>query len=418
MAGVARDERGSLRAMLSRVVGQDRVVARLRAAIARDRMPHAYLFAGPPGAPLGDTALALAAAVNCPVAPGEGCDHCDSCSKIVAGIHPDVVVLVREGAAQIVPIENVRAQVIARLGLPPHEGLVRVFIVEEATAMAPPAANALLKTLEEPPRRTLFVLCTTAPEQLLPTIRSRCQRLRFGAAAALPVDVDPASARRAVAALADELGERRGAPIGLPARIAETKGDAVPVIVVAAAHRLHARARAAAASGDAAAARRDARRAELVQSWQLAMSVHNVNAQLAIEALMVQLGARVAVNDGRRRRARGRRGRWMMAAGVRCAWWRRRRGRGERETDGGPTTAAADGGEPDAGSRTPEAGDRRPEAADRRPDAGDRSPEAADRSPEAADRRPEAGDRRPEAGDRRPEAGDRRPEAGRPQAGS
>src|SRR5580692_9757117 len=133
--------------MLTRLVGQERVVALLRGAIERDRMPHAYLFAGPPGAPMRDTALALAAAVNCAVAPGDGCGACDSCERIAAGIHPDVVVLVREGAAQIVPIENVRAQVIARLGVPPHEGLVRVFVVEEATAMAPPAANALLKTL-------------------------------------------------------------------------------------------------------------------------------------------------------------------------------------------------------------------------------------------------------------------------------
>src|SRR5437660_264263 len=94
------------------------------------------------------------------------------------------------GAANIVPIESVRAQVIARIALPPHEANVRVFVVEEATSMAPPAANALLKTLEEPPARTLFVLCTTAPEQLLPTIRSRCQRVRFAAGA---VGADDAS---------------------------------------------------------------------------------------------------------------------------------------------------------------------------------------------------------------------------------
>jgi DNA polymerase-3 subunit delta' len=249
-------------------------------------VPHAYLFAGPPGAPMRDTALALAAAVNCAVAPGDGCGACDSCERIAAGIHPDVVVLVREGAAQIVPIENVRNQVIARMGLPPHEGLVRVFVVEEATALAPPAANALLKTLEEPPRRTLFVLCTTAPEQLLPTIRSRCQRVRFAAGAALPADADADRAAR-VAALADEIAD--GPAFGLPARVAEHKGDAVPVIV-AAAQRLHGRARAAAAAGDAALARREARRAELVQSWQLAMAVHNANPQLAIEALLVQLG--------------------------------------------------------------------------------------------------------------------------------
>src|SRR5262245_64674900 len=127
-----------------------------------------------------DTALALACALNCGTNRGEGCGECEACSKIIGGIHPDVGTLVREGAANIVPIESVRNQVIGRIALPPHEALTRVFIVEEATSMAPPAANALLKTLEEPPARTLFVLCTTAPEQLLPTIRSRCQRVRFG----------------------------------------------------------------------------------------------------------------------------------------------------------------------------------------------------------------------------------------------
>jgi DNA polymerase III delta' subunit len=167
--------------------GQERAVAQLRRSIERGRVPHAYLFSGPPGAPLGDAAIALAMALSCQRAPGDGSDAdpdgmCSACAKIASGIHPDVVTLVREGAAQIVPIESVRNQVIARVGYPPHEGELRVFIVEEATALAPPAANALLKTLEEPPSRTLFMLCTTAPDQLLPTIRSRCQRVRFAAA--------------------------------------------------------------------------------------------------------------------------------------------------------------------------------------------------------------------------------------------
>ena len=272
--------------MLSRVTGQDRVIALLRRAIERGRVPHAYLFSGPPGAPLVDAAMALASAVNCRTQPGEGCGACDACAKIAGGFHPDVVTLVREGAAQIVPIENVRNQVIARMGMPPHEGAVRVFIVEEATALAPPAANALLKTLEEPPARTLFVLCTTAPEQLLPTIRSRCQRVRFGAGGPIAADADPARAER-IAALADELASDEPG-FGLPARIAEGKGDAIPVLI-AAAQRLHARARDAAARDDAPSARRAALRAETVMSWHVALSIHNANAQLAIEALMVKL---------------------------------------------------------------------------------------------------------------------------------
>jgi DNA polymerase III delta' subunit len=265
--------------------GQDRVVGLLRRAIERSRVPHAYLFSGPVGAPLVDTALAFAAALNCQRGGGEACGECDPCSKIVGGIHPDVVTLVREGAAQIVPIESVRSQVIARIGLPPHEADVRVFIIEEATAMAPPAANALLKTLEEPPARTLFVLCTTAPEQLLPTIRSRCQRVRLGGGVGL-VDADPVRADR-IAKLGAELAGERHDPT-LPVRVAEGKGDAAPVLV-AAALRLHADAHEAAARADLRQAKRAAQRAQTVISWHTAVAIHNANPQLAIEALIAQL---------------------------------------------------------------------------------------------------------------------------------
>jgi len=268
-------------------VVQPRVVALLRGAIERMRVAHAYLMSGPPGAPLVETALAYTMAMNCAATPepGEACGRCDQCSKIASGIHPDVVTLVREGAAQIVPIESVRVQVLGRIGLPPHEAKTRVYIVEEATAMAPPAANALLKTLEEPPSRTVFVLCTTAPEQLLPTIRSRCQRVRFGGGGALPVDADPARAAR-IATLGDELAGDRF-DLTLPSRITEGKGDAAPVLI-AAARRLHAIARDAAVE-DAARAARASRRAQAVLSWHTAVAIHNANPQLAIEALVVQL---------------------------------------------------------------------------------------------------------------------------------
>ena len=266
------------------LTGQDHVVAQLRRAIERDRVPHAYLFSGPPGAPLYDAAIALAMSLSCQTRRGDACLECDSCSKIAGSIHPDVVTLLREGAAQIVPIESVRTQVIARLGLPPHEGPVRVFIVEEATSLAPPAANALLKTLEEPPARTLFVLCTTAPEQLLPTIRSRCQRIRFAGGAAVAADAERAEK---IAALGAELAADTHDPT-LPARIAEGKGDCAPVLV-AAAHKLHARLHAAAARGDLDEAARASARAKSIISWHTAVAIHNANPLLAIDALLAQL---------------------------------------------------------------------------------------------------------------------------------
>ncbi|MGE0548751.1 MAG: ATP-binding protein [Kofleriaceae bacterium] len=267
--------------------GQDRVVAQLQRAIERGRVPHAYLFSGPDGAALYDTAIALAMALSCQTAPGRGCGTCVPCEKIAAGIHPDVVTLVREGAAQIVPIESVRSQVIARIGLPPHEGAVRVFIVEEATALAPPAANALLKTLEEPPAQTMFVLCTTSPEQLLPTIRSRCQRVRFAAGTATSTVADPARAEK-IAALGEQLAADVHDP-ALPVRVAEGKGDAA-LVIIAAAQTLHERARQAAHHHDLDRARRAAVRSQQILSWHTAVAIHNANAQLAIEALIAQLG--------------------------------------------------------------------------------------------------------------------------------
>lgn len=274
------------------LTGQDAVVAHLRRAIERDRVPHAYLFSGPPGAPLYDAALGLAMAMSCQRSRGEPCLECEACTKIFGGIHPDVVTLVREGAAQIVPIESVRSQVISRLGLPPHEGPVRVFIVEEATSLAPPAANALLKTLEEPPARTLFVLCTTAPEQLLPTIRSRCQRIRFAGGA--PVSAADSERADKIAALGAELASDAHDPT-LPARIAEGKGDCAPVLV-AAAQALHARIHAAAARGDVDEARRASDRAKSIISWHTAVAIHNANPMLAIDALLAQLSQLPPVN--------------------------------------------------------------------------------------------------------------------------
>src|SRR5262249_39135868 len=155
-------------------------------------------------------------------------------------------------------------------GYPPHEAAIRVFIVEEATALAPPAANALLKTLEEPPGHTRFVLCTTAPDQLLPTIRSRCQRVRFAAGGALPADADPERAARVAALGAELAGDVHDG--SLPVRVAEAEGDAAPVLV-AAARALHARAQSAAAAGDAELARRAGARAQAILSWHIPVAI-------------------------------------------------------------------------------------------------------------------------------------------------
>jgi DNA polymerase-3 subunit delta' len=269
------------------IPGQDRVIARLRAAIAAGRVHHAYLFTGGAGVGKRRTALALASALNCLQRPGEGCGDCEACEKIESGIHPDVVTLEREGAAQIIPIENIRQQIVARVGLPPHEARVRVFLIDEAAALQPAAANSLLKTLEEPPARTMFVLGTTSPDLLLPTIRSRCQRVVFGPGAGGAQGGDDGERTARVLELGEQLAAGTGGP-GMAQRVWEGKGDG-PLVLGAAAAALHRLAKERLAAGDVVGARVAAEQGRRVLVWQQALIVHNANPQLAIEALLVEL---------------------------------------------------------------------------------------------------------------------------------
>ena len=206
-----------------------------------------------------------------------------------------MVTLAREGAARIVPIKTIRERVIPALASAPHEGRARVFLIEEATSLAGASANALLKTLEEPPARTHFVLSTSAPDQVLPTIRSRCQRINF---AALPADVradiadDPATVER-LTGLAQTL-ERAASSGGLTAILdaageaGSDRDDAAAVLGVLAA-RYHEAARAAAEQNDLPRASAFSQRAARVLETETAVTLHNAHGQLAIERLLRRL---------------------------------------------------------------------------------------------------------------------------------
>lgn len=169
------------------IVGQDRAVARLRLALAEGRLSQAYCFFGPPGVGKRTTALALAQAANCAVpssdrgagAGPDACGICAACRKIAAGQHPDVTLVQPEGKT-VITIDQIR-EVAARAALRAYEGRVKVFVLDPADCLQEPAANALLKTLEEPAGASLFLLVTAAPSALLPTILSRCQAVRFDA---------------------------------------------------------------------------------------------------------------------------------------------------------------------------------------------------------------------------------------------
>ena len=156
------------------LVGQSRVAEHLSAAVRRGAISHAYLFTGPAGAGKKSTARAFACAIIC---ADNGCGTCAACRRIKRGLHPDVRDVAPEGAATYM-VEQIR-EIIHDVNLAPVEGERTIYIVEAADSFNESAANAFLKTLEEPPGHVIIVLLATTYEAVLPTIASRCQVVRF-----------------------------------------------------------------------------------------------------------------------------------------------------------------------------------------------------------------------------------------------
>ncbi len=194
------------------IIGQERAVDALRAALRRGALHHAYLFAGPEGVGKGTVARLLAQAANCERADGDACGACPSCRKIARGVHPDVLVVERERdmaragrwepkggrtPSRDIVVDQIRELVDRRLSLRRFEGRRRFVLLDPADAMNPQSQNALLKTLEEPPPETTLVLVSSSADGLLPTVRSRCLRLPFAPLPAAAVEERLVAAGRA-----------------------------------------------------------------------------------------------------------------------------------------------------------------------------------------------------------------------------
>lgn len=266
--------------LLSTVRAQETALRTIDYALEHDRVHHAYLFVGPEGVGKELAAFGLAQALVCerrgeqPVGlfgaepkRVRACGECSACQRAVPRedlrrpVHPDVVVIERGLYApqsigkrtpetQEISIDQVRTLVLARSAFAPHEGKAKVFIVRRAEELSISAANALLKTLEEPGQSTHFILLTSQPEALLPTILSRTQRVRF---APLPDDV-----------VAELLAQRGGIE---PARAAEAARLAAGSVQLAA---------------DLADSEESEARTQFIEGAFAAMSAPGVEAVLAL----------------------------------------------------------------------------------------------------------------------------------------
>ena len=181
--------------MFSEILGQDPALQTLTRALDTGHVHHAYRFEGPAGVGKELTAFALAQALVCEAAGTRACGRCSACQRALkiseeeprVPAHPDVILLQRglyrgrisDNEATGISIEQVRRMVLESVGYRPHEGRARVFIVRDCDELTISAANALLKTLEEPGPNSYFVLLTSRPNRLLDTIRSRTLPVRF-----------------------------------------------------------------------------------------------------------------------------------------------------------------------------------------------------------------------------------------------
>lgn len=157
------------------VAGQKHIIRTLKNALANNKIAHAYLFCGPRGTGKTTMAKLFAKALNCEQGIGHQCNECSNCREIIEGSHPDVIEI---DAASNNGVEQVR-DLIDKVNYLPLKGKYKVYIIDEVHMMTANAFNALLKTLEEPPAHVIFILATTEPHNIIPTILSRCQRYDF-----------------------------------------------------------------------------------------------------------------------------------------------------------------------------------------------------------------------------------------------
>ncbi|MBS45387.1 MAG: DNA polymerase III subunit delta' [Nocardioides sp.] len=210
----------------SRLVGQSRAIDSLRTAAGGHGMTHAWLFTGPPGSGRSNAAIAFAAALLCtaPDGPGgPGCGECQACRTVLAGTHSDVS---RFTTQRIVFGVETARDMVKKGALTPVTASRQIMVVEDADRFSERAGNAVLKAIEEPHPRTVWLLCAPTVEDVLPTIRSRCRQVNLVTPSTADVadflvrtaDVDPSLAAYAARASQGHVGRARALALDEPAR--------------------------------------------------------------------------------------------------------------------------------------------------------------------------------------------------------
>lgn len=208
----------ALSGVWSDLIGQEQVVATLQRAVSATEsdgsaraMTHAWLITGPPGSGRSNAARAFAAALQCRVG---GCGECNACTTALAGSHPDVTVVRTEQLS--IGVDQVR-ELVRRAAMSPTLGRFQVLVVEDADRITERGADALLKSIEEPPARTVWLLCAPNPEDLVATVRSRCRRVELSTPSAAAITellqrrdgIDEVTARFAARVAQGHIGRAR-----------------------------------------------------------------------------------------------------------------------------------------------------------------------------------------------------------------
>lgn len=160
------------------VVGHKDIIQYLHNAISEDRVSHAYILNGERGSGKKLLARLFAMTLLCEEHGPEPCNHCHSCKQAESGNHPDIITVTHD-KPNTISVDDIRVQVNNTIDVKPYQGPYKIYIIPEADKMTVQAQNALLKTIEEPPKYAVILLLTENAELLLPTINSRCVMLKL-----------------------------------------------------------------------------------------------------------------------------------------------------------------------------------------------------------------------------------------------